>query len=126
MTCSRRIRSSNPLQALTILNDPVFFEAAVHLGRRMLVEGGDSARSRVERGFRLCVSRIPAESELDLLEKLYHDECVRFEENPAAAVTQLGGESVVSGHAGISVSEWAASSTLANVLLNLDEAITKE
>ena len=126
VACSRRIRSSNPLQALTILNDPVFFEAAVHLGRRMLVEGGDSARNRIERGFRLCVSRIPAESELDLLEKLYHDEFVRFEENPAAAATQLGGENVISEHTGISVSEWAASSTLANVLLNLDETITKE
>ena len=126
LTCSRRIRSSNPLQALTVLNDPVFFEAAIHLGHRMLVEGGDTARSRIEWGVRLCVSRDPAESELDLLEKLYHDECVRFEEDPAAAVTQLGGEPAISDDPGISVSEWAACSTLANVLLNLDETITKE
>lgn len=126
LTCSRRIRSSNPLQALTVLNDPVFFEAAIHLGRRMLLEGGDTARSRIELGVRLCVSRVPDESELELLEKLYHDECVRFEGDPAAAVTQLGGETVISGYPGISMPEWAACSTLANVLLNLDETITKE
>ncbi len=126
LTCSRRIRSSNPLQALTILNDPVFFEAAIHLGHRMLVEGGDTARSRIELGIRLCVSRVPAESELVLLEKLYHDECVRFGKDPAAAATQLGGTTIVTESPGISVTEWAACSTLANVLLNLDETITKE
>jgi len=126
LSCSRRIRSSNPLQALTILNDPVFFEAAVHLGRRIQQDKSESVRDRIEFGIRLCVSRVPTESELDLLEKLYHDERLRFEEDPAAAVVQLGGESVVAEYPNINVPEWAACSTVGNVLLNLDETITKE
>lgn len=126
LSCSRRVRSSNPLQALTVLNDPVYFEAAVHLGRRMLVEGGDTARARVLCGARLCISRVPAESELDLLEQLYQDEQARFENDNDSAVLQLGGASIAAMHPELSVSDWAACSTVANVLLNLDETITKE
>jgi hypothetical protein len=126
LSCSRRVRSSNPLQALTVLNDPVYFEAAVHLGRRMLAEGGGTVRTRILCGARLCISRVPAESELDLLEQLYQDEQTRFENDSVSAALQLGGESVFARYPELSVTDWATCSTVANVLLNLDETITKE
>lgn len=126
LSCSRRGRSSIPLQVLTTLNDPVFFNAAVHLGRRMVLEGGDTVRSRIMHAFRLCVSRMPEESELGLLEDLYRGEHTRFQQSPDAGVTQLGGQQVLSEFQGLDLPEWAASSTVANVILNLDEIFTRE
>ena len=55
--CSRRERSNTPLQALTLLNDPVFFECAQQLARRVVEEGPDDVEGRVRRGFRLCLAR---------------------------------------------------------------------
>ncbi|MFO0427342.1 MAG: PSD1 and planctomycete cytochrome C domain-containing protein [Planctomyces sp.] len=126
LTCSRRIRSSNPLQALVILNDPVFFEAAVHLGRMMLQEGQMDARKEIVSGFRRCVARFPSEPELRQLHELFLSEIHRFENQPEAAVMQLGGSDVVGRYPSLEKTRWAALTTVANVLLNLDETITKE
>ena len=59
-SCPRRIRSNTPLQALTTLNDPAFFEAAQALGMRVLKEQGDE-RARARFAFRLCTGRDPDE-----------------------------------------------------------------
>lgn len=126
LTCSRRIRSSNPLQALVILNDPVFFEAAVHLGRMMLLEGQMDARKEIVSGFRRCVGRFPSEPELRQLHELFLREVHRFENQPEAAVIQLGGSDAVGRYPSLEKTRWAALTTVANVLLNLDETITKE
>jgi hypothetical protein len=97
----RRTRTTTPLQALTTLNDRAFFEAAQALGRRMVDEGGSEDRARIDYGFRACVSRHPKPAELDRLLSYLADE--RDKLGPDAAWTMLG-----------------------NVLLNLDETLTKE
>src|SRR5437899_9410897 len=63
-TCSRRERSDTPLQALNLLNDPVFFEAAQALAMRILAEKPGSAADRIRYGFELCLMREPGADEL--------------------------------------------------------------
>ncbi len=100
---ARRARSNTPLQALTLLNEPVFVEAAQALATRVLSElPGASARERAARMFRLCLARPPQPPELAELEELH-------------AKKLAGGGS-----------EPEAWFLVANVLLNLDETITKE
>jgi mono/diheme cytochrome c family protein len=116
--CSvRRARTNTPLQALTGMNDPGFFDAARGLGKRMLAREGD-ARARAEYGFRCAVSRRPDAGELDVLIRVYDQERARFLRDPAAAKAVLKSE--------LAPAELAAWTMVANVLLNLDETITKE
>ena len=65
LMCARRERSNSPLQALTLLNDPVFHEAASALAGRVSRESGPSDRARIERAFQLCFGRKPSQSEMD-------------------------------------------------------------
>jgi hypothetical protein len=109
---ARRARTNTPLQALTLLNDPAFFEAARALAVRMLKEGFNST-SRIRSGHRLCCSRDPRPEELRLLVELHQRSLQRYQEDPAAA-KELGGP------------ELAAMTMVANALLNLDETITKD
>ena len=73
MSCTRRIRSNSPLQALTTLNDAAFLEAAQALALRMWKEGGADDAAKLQYGFRLCTSRFPDKIEearlLQLLQK---------------------------------------------------------
>ncbi len=99
----RRARTNTPLQALTLLNDPAFFEAARGLAGRMMVDGGDEAASRLEHGHLLCVGRRPEPAELHILQKLYDRSLKRSDGDVTAALTLV-----------------------ANALLNLDETLTKD
>lgn len=124
--CARRTRSCTPVQALVTLNDPVYFEAAVHLGRRMLLEGGTTTDERAGFGFRHCLGRPPTSAELSLLTDLFRKELARQELDPAGAAERLGTQKLIDDNRELNVAEWAAWSMVANVLLNLDETITKE
>ena len=97
--CTRRPRSNTPLQSLTMLNDEASFEFATALGERVRRERKDD-KSRLDRAFQLCLSRQPAAGEMDRLQKLVEDLRPEGEEKT-----------------------WA---TVARVLLNLDETITRE
>lgn len=69
-TCTvRRSRTTTPLQALNLLNDPTFVEAARGLAQRMMREGGSKPESRIRHGFRLVTSRAPNTKELAVLIK---------------------------------------------------------
>lgn len=125
-TCPRRSRSNTPLQALTTLNDPAFFEAAVHLAGRMLTEVEGGFPSRLRRGFRLTLSRAPADEEVEQLKRFYDTELSRFRKETAAARTLLGDAPNIQSFSRLDIGEWAAWTMVANVLLNLDETITKE
>lgn len=125
-TCARRINSTTPLQALVTLNDPVYFEAAIHLGRRMLEHQPDSMEAAITRGFRYCLSRQPTSDELTALVLLCREEDQRFRSDLEAAKKLIGGDETISRFPDLNVSSWAAYATVANVLLNLDETITKE
>jgi hypothetical protein len=117
----RRVRTNTPLQALVTLNDPAFFEAAKGLARRIVTEASDT-RSRAIYGFRLCVSRRPKDEEVKQIIALYEKQLERFSRDPSAA------KKVVEGYAVSSVTEaeQAAWTVVSNVLLNLDETLTKE
>ena len=98
--CTRRERSNTPLQALTLLNDPVFFECAQALGRRMKsVEGGTASRLRY--AFEQCLGRGPNRDEMARLRQLH------------TAHSRLGSldDSLVAA---------------ARVVMNLDEFVTRE
>jgi hypothetical protein len=117
----RRPRTNTPLQALTAMNDPAFFDASRGLARRILAEGGADDRGRIAYGFRLCTSRKPAADEVDLLERALRRELEHFRMDKVAARGVFTGAELPSDPP-----EAAAWTLIANVLINLDEAVTKE
>jgi Protein of unknown function (DUF1553)/Protein of unknown function (DUF1549) len=121
----RRARTSTPLQALNLLNDPTFVEAARGLAQRMMREGGSRPESRLDFGFRLATARHPQPEELEVLVRGYHRSVADFRADPRAAADLLSvGESVADP--ALDPSELAACTTAAGLLLNLDEVITRE
>jgi Protein of unknown function (DUF1553)/Protein of unknown function (DUF1549)/Planctomycete cytochrome C len=124
LICPRRQRSNTPLQALTTLNDPAFVEAAEALARRVMKQSKGSAEADAAYAFRLCVARAPQSKETKRLVALYEQELAQFKENPAAAQKMATGE-LGQAPEGASLEKLAAWTVVANVLLNLDETITK-
>jgi hypothetical protein len=119
----RRSRTNTPLQALATLNDKAFVEPAAALARRMMREAkGDAGRA--VHGFRLCVARRPTAAELDLLLRLYRDNLDRYKKDPAAA-RAMADSGLGAPPKAPDTAELAAWAVVANVLLNLDETITK-
>ena len=117
----RRPRTNTPLQALTVLNDPVFFDFARGMARRVLTEAGPELRDRLIYGFRLCVSRRPNEKEIEELAALYQRQFDRFAKDEAAARALLKGVDEQANPP-----EFAAWTVVSNMLLSLDETLTKE
>jgi hypothetical protein len=119
-TCTRRIRSNTPLQALTVLNDQAFFEFAQALGTRLLRDGPSNDNDRIRFAFRLCLAREPSSDEQQRLEQLLVAERRAFDDNgeniSAPAASHLTGDAR-------NIAAWTA---LARVLINLDEFITRE
>jgi hypothetical protein len=123
-TCTvRRPRTNTPLQALTTLNDPAFVEAAQALARRILAEGGPDPEHQAAYALRLCVVRAPRPDEIERIVALFTTERAQFQSDAQAAAALAGaeGESAPSD-----LAARAAWTVVANVLLNLDETITKE
>lgn len=112
---ARRIRTNTPLQALVTLNDPAFMEAAAHLGQRMHQIKG-SLRHKISWGYQQLFYTLPATTKLDALEQLATTARKRFDTHP----TQIKAL-----HPQMPGSEAAALAVVANALLNLDEALTK-
>ena len=113
---ARRPTANTPLQALTVLNDPAFFEAAQAMARRIMKEVPGDTAAKAAYGFRLVTARKPDAKERDLLVAVYARELGYFQRQPAEAVRVSGG----------SDSALAAWTMVSNALLNLDETITKE
>ena len=125
-TCTvRRIRTNTPLQALTGLNDEAFFELARGLARRMVAEAGDTEpRARIGYGFLLCTSREASPAELARLVRFYQEQRERLVADAEATKSILKSESQ-SGEKNVQA-ELAALTMVSNLLLNLDETLTKE
>lgn len=126
----RRPRTNTPLQALTVLNDPAFVECAQQLARRALLEPAADAdgAARIRYVLRLCLAREPQASETDQLLSLLRDARAHFEADPEAAAKLIAVEGKPADAAEtpqLNAVEWAAWTVVANVLLNLDELITK-
>lgn len=121
----RRGRTNTPLQALALLNDTTYVEAARKLGERMLHEGGNTPRDRIIHGFQLATCRRPSSTELTSLIHGLKRYQQYFDANPQAAEKLLShGEST--SKASFPIVEQAAYATLGTLLLNLDETVTKE
>lgn len=124
--CSVRLNTTNtPLQALNLMNDPQFVEAARALGERMLREGGESSSERIEFGHRLVLARSPERETLRILESGYNDYLSTFRTQPERA-NSLVATGASKAHPNLSSPELAAMTMVASTLLNLDETVTKE
>ena len=119
----RRNRSNTPLQALNTLNDPAFVEPAQALARRIAAQPGD-ARARSTFAFRTVLARTPTAAEIERVTKLFDSELTRYAADTKAAETMATSE-LGKADPAASLPELAAWTVVANILLNLDEAITK-
>ena len=123
-SCLSRTNTNTPLQSLTTLNDPIFFDAARGLAKRMMLEEMRTEASKITFGHRLVLSRYPQAKELERLMGLFQEELGNFRKNrKAASHLALGGKVVPPE--GADLAEFAAWTVVANVLLNLDETITR-
>jgi mono/diheme cytochrome c family protein len=120
----QRSKSNTPLQALTLLNDPAYFEAAVAFARRALTElpRDASLETRLRWAFRTTTSREPRSVEVQILANRHREELGRYRKNPAAAKKLLAKWGAASGVDSIELAAW---SHVTNVLLNLDETISR-
>ena len=119
------VRTNTPIQALNLMNDPTYSEAARLYAERMLREGGPSDRERLQYGFVLATAREPGTAESDILRASLNRYRDRYSTNPVDAETYLS-----SGEhrrdASFEAPELAAYTAVASMLLNLDETITRE
>jgi hypothetical protein len=124
-TCTvQRERTSTPLQALVLLNDPTYVEASRKLAERLMTEAGTDAGERIRFAFRLATSRHPSEREVALLRDLYEGQLERFRRLPESAAQLLSvGES--GRDTSLDPAEHAAWTSVSCMILNLDETITK-
>ena len=121
----RRSRTNTPLQALNLLNDPTWVEAARLLAGRMLSEAGPDAASQLRHGFRLVLIREPEARELTLLQAGYERVLQEFRAEPAQADELLKVGATRSSES-LPVAELAAMTVSAGTLLNLHETVTRE
>jgi hypothetical protein len=118
-TCvARRDVSNTPLQALTLLNDSMVMEAAQAIADDLANSDG-GIDEKIVRLFRRCVTRPPTADELEQLVAFWHDQRRRFAER------ELNPDDVVSGTSSDAI-ERATWTTLARVVFNLDETITRD
>ncbi len=124
-TCTvRRIRTNTPLQAFVTLNDPVYVEAAQALARRIAKEGGTTVDSRLSYGLSLVLCRPTQEAQLKTVKGLYEKELARLQKDAQSTKALLGDNKTPLPN-GLTESELAAITVVANVLLNLDAVLTK-
>ncbi len=120
----QRPRSNTPLQALVLLNDVQFVEAARAFGQRIIRSGGREFSDRLEFAFRWALARPPRPIDKQVLETLYRQQLSEYRQNPAAAAKLIAfGESEVPSD--IDVVEFATWTALARAILNLHETITR-
>jgi Protein of unknown function (DUF1553)/Concanavalin A-like lectin/glucanases superfamily len=121
----RRARTNTPLQALELLNDVTYVEAARRLGERMVTEGGDTPEQRLVYAFRRATARMPTAAELRLLARGLerYRETFRADVESARRFVRHGDSPVDER---LDPVELAACTAAAGIILNLDETITRE
>ena len=117
----RRERSNTPLQALTILNDPVFVEVAQALGRRVIESNASDPTERARMLFRWCLSREPSPDESSDLLQFYQAQLARLQQGQLDAKAIAPADSAPDR-----LPELAAWTLVGRAILNLDEFVTKE
>jgi mono/diheme cytochrome c family protein len=121
---ARRARTNTPLQALVTMNDTQFVEASRFMAERVMKEGGPDPTSRATYAFELAAARKPTQDELNVILDVLNQQLHDYKNNPAAAKELV---SVGEGKRdeSLEVSEHAAWTMVANLILNLDETLTK-
>jgi hypothetical protein len=121
---ARRALTNTPLQALALMNDPTYVEASRAMAQRTLREGGKDIGARLEYAFRLATARKPTGKETKVLRGLLGERLTAFRRDRPSAIKLLTvGESP--RDMTLDAAELAAWTTVASVILNLDETITK-
>ncbi|HBL47887.1 PSD1 and planctomycete cytochrome C domain-containing protein [Gimesia sp.] len=125
LSCTRRERSNTPLQALTIWNDPVFFECSQKLGTRIVdrtQQNNLSLDERINFAFELCLARQPSAQEIQIIRQL-HEEQTKLLEADQTAVSDLTNQlQIPEGSTPKEVATWIM---IGRVLMNLDEFVTR-
>jgi hypothetical protein len=125
LSCTRRERTNTPLQALNLLNDPVFFEAAQGLAFRVIRDGptGPAAgfRDRLNYTFQATLGRDPSAREAERLGKFFDETLENLRDNPQTMAAMFPNR--LEGVPQVDAAAWVE---LSRVLLNLDEFITRE
>jgi hypothetical protein len=121
----RETRTNTPLQALDLMNDVTYVEAARKLAERMMREGGEDPAERLAYGFRLATARRPGQREAEILARGFQRYLDRYQTKPEDAEKLLAaGDSPRDEK--LPAHELAAYAATASMILNLDEVITKE
>jgi mono/diheme cytochrome c family protein len=122
---ARRALTNTPLQALVLMNDPTYVEAARALAQRVIIEGGKDDSARLAYAFRLATARKPTGGESGVLRRLLQQRIDGFRKDPRAAAKLIAiGESPRDTR--LDAVQLAAWTTVASAILNLDETITKQ
>jgi hypothetical protein len=117
-----RVNSNTPLQALVLLNDPIYVEAARVFAQNILQHGRDW-NLQIDWAFERAAGRTPVEEERSALRKLYTSNLAQFQRSPAdARALTHEGEAPVTA---LPAAELAAMTTVARVILNMHETITR-
>ncbi|ADB19199.1 protein of unknown function DUF1549 [Pirellula staleyi DSM 6068] len=121
----RRARTNTPLQALVLMNDEQYVEAARKLAERSMKEGGTAAADQLKFAFRIATGRVPTEAEQAVLLRMYEAHLADYTaDKPAAEKLIATGASP--RDASLDVTSLAAMTMVSNLVLNLDEVVTKE
>ena len=124
-TCTvRRLRTNTPLQALVLMNDPTYVEAARKLAERIMLEARPTMDERIAFVFRTALSRPPTAREGQVLRELYQQRLADFRADPSS-IEQLLSVGESPRNPSLDATELAAWTSVASVVLSLDEAITK-
>jgi hypothetical protein len=119
-----RVNSNTPLQALVLLNDPTYVEAARVFAQRMLAEGGATLASQIDWAFARALSRPATADEKQILTDLHAKNLARFKADPLAARQFLTiGDAPLSPR--FKAEDVAAATTITRAILNLHETITR-
>jgi Protein of unknown function (DUF1553)/Protein of unknown function (DUF1549)/Planctomycete cytochrome C len=121
--CARRERSNTPLQALQLMNDVQYVEAARGLAGRLL-EHSQEFPQQLKMAYEILLSRPPREAELKILEQQYAFQLARFQQN-AEAVKQLLSVGETKAREDLDAVRLASLTMVCNTLLNLDETVTR-
>jgi hypothetical protein len=120
----RRTTTNTPLQALVLMNDPTFVEASRKLAERVMKDGGSSSGERLRYLFRAVTARTPRAEEVTMLKRVYEEQASHDRSAGSDAAKLLAvGESPCD--AKLVASEVAAWTIVAQIVLNLDETLTK-
>ncbi|MXZ00497.1 DUF1553 domain-containing protein, partial [Candidatus Poribacteria bacterium] len=121
---AERATSNTPMQALTLLNDPTYVETARVFAARIIREGGDSVTDCINWAYQSVLSRLPRAEELEIMTNLYEKHKTEYTANlDAAGALITTGEAPVTE--GLEPDELAAWTSVARVVLNLHETITR-